>query len=121
MPETILNRRLKKGNNIVYPITSQENVIGLQATIKEKLPIVSDSTPEQFVAGQVWLNTSSASGSVIASVSLRGAKGGRGLKAMSVSEPSSASETGLGFGQTDTDSELGFGQTDTNIELGFGS
>lgn len=56
--ETILNRRIKKGDAIVYPITDQQNVIGLQGTIKEKLPIVSESTPQvgDYVEKQVWID-----------------------------------------------------------------
>lgn len=58
--ETILNRRIKRGDDIVYPITRQENVINLQKTIKEKLPISSSNEPEEgtYVEKQVWLDTS---------------------------------------------------------------
>lgn len=57
-----LNRRLLLGNDIVYPITKQENVINLQKTIKEKLPIVSSSQPTSgFVARQVWVDTGNGS------------------------------------------------------------
>lgn len=53
------NRRLIQGNDIIYPFTKQENVIGLQKTITDKLPIVSSSTPQEgFVAKQVWIDVS---------------------------------------------------------------
>ena len=52
------NRRLIQGDDIIYPFTRQENVIGLQKTIKEKLPIVSSETPDNYVERQVWLDTS---------------------------------------------------------------
>lgn len=53
------NRRLIQGNDIIYPFTKQENVIGLQKTITDKLPIVSSSTPQAgFVAKQVWIDVS---------------------------------------------------------------
>ncbi len=52
------NRRLIQGDDIIYPITRQENVIGLQKTIKEKLPIVSSETPDTYIERQVWLDTS---------------------------------------------------------------
>ena len=58
--EEILNRRLLKGEAIVYPITRQENVIGLQRTITDKLPIVSSEAPAQgtYVERQSWFDTS---------------------------------------------------------------
>lgn len=50
------NKRLVLDGDIIYPFTKQENVIGLQKTIKEKLPIVSSSEPsEGFVERQAWL------------------------------------------------------------------
>ena len=53
-----LNRRLLKGEDIVYPVTRQENVIQLQKTITDKLSIVRDTTPTSgFVAKQVWIDT----------------------------------------------------------------
>ena len=52
------NRRLVIDGDIVYPITKQENVIGLQKTIKDKLPIVSSEAPENYVEKQVWIDTS---------------------------------------------------------------
>lgn len=56
MPDdNILNRRLKVGNSFVYPITDQANVIGLQKTIKEKMPIVSENEPVNVVENQVWI------------------------------------------------------------------
>ena len=52
------NRRLIQGEDIVYPITKQENIIHLQKTITDKLPIVSDTTPTSgYVPKQVWLDT----------------------------------------------------------------
>ena len=57
MPEE-KSRRLMQGQDIIYPFTKQENVIGLQKTITDKLPIVSDTTPDDgFVEKQVWLDT----------------------------------------------------------------
>lgn len=54
-----LNRRLKLNEDIVYPITRQENIIDLQKTITEKLPIVSSSAPQGVVpTRQVWLDIS---------------------------------------------------------------
>lgn len=53
------NRRLLQGQTIIYPFTKQENIIGLQKTIKEKLPIVSSSQPtSDYVERQVWVDTS---------------------------------------------------------------
>ena len=51
------NRRLVLDNDIIYPFTRHENVIGLQGTIKEKLPIVSPTTPNQQIERQVWIDT----------------------------------------------------------------
>ena len=51
------NKRLIQNGDIIYPFTKQENVIGLQKTIKEKLPIVSSTTPTKFVERQVWIDT----------------------------------------------------------------
>ena len=54
--ETILNRRIKIGGNVVYPITRQQNVIGLQKTIKEKMAIVSYAKPQGTVfERQAWI------------------------------------------------------------------
>ena len=53
-----LNRRLLLGSDIVYPITKQENVINLQKTIKEKLPIISNTQPSTNITRQVWIDTS---------------------------------------------------------------
>ena len=55
MPEE-KNRRLVLDGDIIYPITRQENIIGLQKTIKEKLPIISANTPESQIERQVWLD-----------------------------------------------------------------
>ena len=53
---SVKNRRLVQGEDIIYPITKQENVIGLQKTIKEKLPIISENQPQSgFVKGQTWI------------------------------------------------------------------
>ena len=52
------NKRLVNNGDIIYPFTKQENVIGLQKTITDKLPIVSSVTPQEgFVNKQVWLDT----------------------------------------------------------------
>ena len=51
------NRRLVLGDDIIFPITKHENVIGLQKTIKEKLPIISSDQPENFTERQVWIDT----------------------------------------------------------------
>ena len=53
-----LNRRLLLGSDIVYPITRQQNVIDLQKTIKEKLPIISNTQPTTDIVRQVWVDTS---------------------------------------------------------------
>ena len=56
------NRRLMQGTDIIYPFTKQENVIGLQRTITDKLPIVSPTAPQSgFVPKQVWIDTSDSS------------------------------------------------------------
>lgn len=47
-----LNRRLKIGEDIIYPITKAENIIHLQKTV---LPKLSDEEPEIKVKGKVWL------------------------------------------------------------------
>lgn len=50
------NRRLLQGNDIVYPITKQENVIGLQKTITDKMTIVSTTQPiADIVEKQIWI------------------------------------------------------------------
>lgn len=65
MPQEEKSRRLLQGNTIIYPFTKQENIIGLQKTITDKLPIVSSSTPTtDYVDKQVWLDTSGESLSV---------------------------------------------------------
>lgn len=52
------NRRLMQGEDIIYPFTRQENVIGLQKTIKEKMTIASKIQPQgTVVERQVWLQT----------------------------------------------------------------
>ena len=53
-----LNRRIIIDGDIYYPITKAENVIHLQKEIKDKLPIVSNEEPEEYVERQVWLDTS---------------------------------------------------------------
>lgn len=54
-----LNKRLMLDTDIVYPFTKQENIINLQKTITEKLPIVQQTQPQTgFVPKQVWLDTS---------------------------------------------------------------
>lgn len=55
------NRRLLDGQKVVYPFTKQENIIGLQKTISDKLPIVSASAPSSgtFVEKQIWLDIGS--------------------------------------------------------------
>lgn len=55
------NRRILQGTDIIYPFTKQENVIGLQKTITDKLPIVSESTPQSgYVPKQVWVDIGDA-------------------------------------------------------------
>ena len=52
------DKRLMLNGNIIYPYTKHENVLGLQQTITDKLPIVSDSQPqENYVEKQVWIKT----------------------------------------------------------------
>ena len=51
------NKRLIQNGDIIYPFTKQENVIGLQKTIKEKLPVVASTAPTNFVERQVWIDT----------------------------------------------------------------
>ena len=52
-----ISKRLLQGDKIVYPFTKQENIIGLQKTITDKLPIVSEDVPQTgYVPKQVWLN-----------------------------------------------------------------
>ena len=59
MPQEEKSRRLLQGDVIIYPYTKQENVIGLQKTITDKLPIVSNTAPSAgFVQKQVWLDIS---------------------------------------------------------------
>ena len=51
------NKRLIQNGEIVYPITLQGNVIGLQKTITDKLPIISSSQPQTSVPErQVWID-----------------------------------------------------------------
>lgn len=92
-----LNRRLLKGQDIVYPITRQENVINLQKTIKEKMAIVSSQQPQQAIERQVWLDTSSNQ------------QGG------------SQQSGGLTFGNANDHSELTFGEENQIGELAFGN
>lgn len=50
-------KRITENGEVVMPITEQDCVIGLQKTIKEKLPIVSETQPQQgFVERQAWIN-----------------------------------------------------------------
>lgn len=86
--EVILNRRLKLGDSIVYPITQQTNVIGLQKTITDKLPIVSSTTPQNYVEKQVWLDIGTNN-----------------------------QNTGLHFG-SGTNENLMFGQDESNQQIG---
>ena len=58
MPEEEKSRRILQGEVVIYPFTKQENVIGLQKTITDKLPIVSSQQPTQgFVQKQAWFDT----------------------------------------------------------------
>lgn len=51
----IANRRLMQGGTIIYPITSEQNIVGL----KNRFPIISAQQPQgQFVERQAWLDTS---------------------------------------------------------------
>lgn len=54
-----VNKRLIRGDEIIYPITDAGNVKHLQRKINEKLPIVSSSAPQPgtYVERQVWLKT----------------------------------------------------------------
>ena len=92
-----------QGSDIVYPYTKQENVIGLQQTIREKLPIVSETTPQSgFVPQQVWIDI----GGERETVTLQfGRTGGP-----------------LNFGPQAASSELSFGRTPgQETELTFGN
>lgn len=116
--ETILNRRIKKGDAIVYPITHQENVIGLQGTIKDKLPIVSETTPQvgEFVEKQVWIDI----GDSYENHGLNFGPNGGGE--LNFGEPSEqvANEVSIKFGKTpghaqqQTPQDLTFGQSSVN-------
>ena len=60
------NRRLIHNGKPLYPFTKQENVIGLQETIVEKLPIISNQEPQSgFVPKQAWLDISNDDGEQI--------------------------------------------------------
>lgn len=60
------NRRLIHNGKPLYPFTKQENVIGLQETIVEKLPIISSQEPQSgFVPKQAWLDISNDDGEQI--------------------------------------------------------
>ena len=56
--EVALYRRLMYCGQVLYPFTKQELVIGLQKTIKEKLPLSGDTEPTNAVQHQIWLDTS---------------------------------------------------------------
>lgn len=59
MPEEEKSRRLLQGQVVIYPFTKQQNVIGLQKTITDKLPIVSPEQPQDnFVDKQAWFEVS---------------------------------------------------------------
>lgn len=90
-----LNRRLLKGQDIVYPITKQENVIGLQGTIKEKMVIVSPTQPQQAIERQVWLDTND-------------------------NDSENQQSGGLTFENENSHSELTFGDENQISELAFG-
>ena len=51
----IVNRRLIQGDTIIFPITSEQNIVGL----KNRFAIISPQQPQgQFVERQVWLDIS---------------------------------------------------------------
>ena len=89
------NRRLMQGTSIIYPITRQENVIGLQGTIKEKMAIVSPTQPQQAIERQVWLDTSD-------------------------NDSESQQSNDLAFENENSHSELTFGDENQISELSFG-
>lgn len=49
------NKRLIFDGNIIYPFTKQENVIGLQKTIKEKMPIITSQAPSAALDNQICI------------------------------------------------------------------
>ena len=54
------NRRLLQGEDIVYPITRQENVIGLQKTITDKMTLASPTQPSAAIEKQIWIQLGEA-------------------------------------------------------------
>ena len=107
-----IDRRILQGNTVIYPFTKQQNIIGLQGTIIEKLPIASDTAPETgLIENQkVWLDTRPEQAPVM---SLRK---GRSLRATASTE--TPANSNLTFGKASSNS-LTFGRPSTGT-LRFG-
>ena len=97
-----LDRRLLRSGTVIYPYTKQENVIGLQGTIKEKMTIASDYEPESgtYIEKQIWLDT----GDGTPPPQLNMTRSGSGLRTMATTsvEPLANSNNnvdGLRFGR----------------------
>ena len=113
-----IDRRLLQGNTVIYPFTKQQNIIGLQGTIKEKMTIVSEYEPEAgtYVERQIWLDT--GDGSPAPTMSLRKGRSLRTMATTSAETPVSNNVSGLTFGKTSSGS-LTFGKPSTGT-LRFG-
>lgn len=98
-----LIRRLLQGNKVIYPVTRQEAVIGLQGTIKEKMTIVSPTQPQVAIERQVWLDIS------------ENEQGGEQLTFGNVAQQNE-NDNGLTFGTPHLDEVLTFGNESENIE-----
>ena len=63
IPVLTKDGRLIQGKVFIKPITTHENVEGLQKEITDKLPIVSEQQPQSgFVQNQVWLDINPGEG-----------------------------------------------------------
>ena len=120
------NRRILQGTDVIYPFTRQENVIGLQKTITDKLPIVSATEPEEgFVPKQAWIDTGNSGSEVVNTAPLSSPSAltfGNGNNTNLVFGNGSAGSNnsgGLAFASSNNEN-LTFGNGNNN-DLAFGS
>ena len=122
--EPEISRRLLKGDQVVYPFTRQENVIGLQKTIKEKLPIISESQPSTgYVPRQAWIQPGEVfeeSIPVISSFDSRGVVEENYDNSEIVIEENYSDSVSLPSGQ-ENDIEENYGSSNSIIEENYGN
>lgn len=109
-------RRLMKGTQIVYPYTKQQLVMGLQRTIRDKLPIKSATEPENVVPRQIWLDISNQEEGPISQLEFE-----EGVEQANVDfqilEPARADQ--LEFEDSPVNNVLAFGESSNNEHLVF--